>query len=105
MQGAEHVPPDRRRSDRVQPQLLTVPATGAVIEASIFIASIVATVAGLDLVALGDDGSPRPGTARRRGRASRVGLLGGTWRRRRRRSGRAPLTGRSWPLIVHITVR
>ena len=84
---------------------LTVPALGAVIAASIFIASIVAMVCpAVDLVADGhtEVTTPANGAAMWPGLArsafSAVGTVSAMLRSR-------TSTGRSWPLMVHITVR
>ena len=82
-----------------------MPSTGAVMEASIFIASMVATVSPAgDLVALLDhDGDDALERRRHLSRLRRVGLLGGLTSADTLRS--RTLIGRSWPLIVAITVR
>ena len=83
----------------------TVPLTGAVIEASIFIASIVATVAPASTVS---PGSTTTLTTPSNGAATWPGFDGSA----RSADGASDstdrsrtLTGRSCPLIVHSTVR
>ena len=91
---------------RPPPRRFTAPATGVVIAASIFIASIVATVcAGRDLVVLGRhqrDDARR--TAPRRGPVS-VGSAFSAAATSTVTDRSRTWIGRSWPLSVHITVR
>ena len=87
-------------------QPLTTPATGAVIDASIFIASMVATVGtGLDLVALADLTVTTPSNGAATCPGFVVSAFSASATSDRDRRGRARGPGRSWPLIVHITVR